>query len=83
MESAHLPPLSKRAACFLGLFGGAALAAMLTRPFSFLPQGTGSCLLAVGVYAALMAAGWRMGKTLAPALEKSHERKAGASAACP
>lgn len=83
MESAHLPPLSKRAAGFLGLFGGAALAAMLTRPFSFLPQGTGSCLLAVGVYAALMAAGWRMGKTLAPALEKSHERKAAASAACP
>ena len=82
MESAHLPPLSKRAAGFLGLFGGAALAALLTRPFTFLPQGTGSFLFAAGLYAALMMGGWRMGNALAPEIEKE-KAKSIVSTACP
>ncbi len=80
MESAHFPPLSKRAAGILGIFGGAALAALVTQPLSLLPKGTGAWLAAAGVYAALMAGGWRMGKTLTPVFETKEKM---GIAACP
>ena len=73
MASIHFPPLTKDKAGLLGLFSGAALAALLIQPMRLLPGSSAACALAAGVYAALMLAGFRIGKKLwtgAPAAPK-------------
>lgn len=60
----HFPPLTKDKAGLLGLFSGAALAALLIQPMRLLPGSTAACALAAGVYAALMLSGFRIGKKL-------------------
>ena len=64
MASIHFPPLTKDKAGLLGLFSGAALAALLIQPMRLLPGSPAACALAAGVYAALMLAGFRIGKKL-------------------
>lgn len=64
MASIHFPPLTKDNAGLLGLFSGAALAALLIQPMRLLPGSSAACALAAGVYAALMLAGFRIGKKL-------------------
>ena len=80
MEFAHLPPLSKRISGFLGLFIGAALAALLVQPMRLLPNQDVAWILAAALYAVLMAGGWLAGVKLAP---KSVKEKAALSSACP
>lgn len=80
MEFAHLPPLSKRISGFLGLFVGAALAALLVQPMRLLPNQNAAWILASALYAALMAGGWLAGTKMAP---KSVKEKAALSSACP
>ncbi|MBQ6961869.1 MAG: TRAM domain-containing protein [Clostridia bacterium] len=60
----HFPPLTKEKAGLLGLFTGAALAALLIQPIRLLPGSPAACVFAAGLYAALMLSGFRMGKKL-------------------
>ncbi len=60
----HFPPLTKDKAGLLGLFSGAALAALLIQPMRLLPGSPAACAFAAGVYAALMLSGFRIGKKL-------------------
>lgn len=79
MEFAHLPPLSKRISGFLGLFVGAALAALLVQPMRLLLNQNAAWILASALYVALMAGGWLAGTKMAP---KSVKEKAALSSAC-
>ena len=64
MESFRFPPLNKRKAGLLGLFCGAALAALLIQPMRLLPAGPSACALGLILYAVLMALGFRGGARL-------------------
>ena len=74
------PLIWRRNAAFGGLFAGAALAFLVTRPLTLLPGGMAVFLAAMAVYAALMAIGWRIGRTLSR--QKGHEAADGPSL-CP
>ncbi len=81
----EMPPYEsrsrKRNDALFGLFAGAALACLLIQPLKLLPGGPGWCLAAMGIYAALMTAGWMAGKRR----ERREEPSDGAIAAgtCP
>lgn len=80
MASIHFPPLTKDKAGLLGLFSGAALAALLIQPMRLLPGSPAACALAAGVYATLMLSGFRLGKKL---WTGEHAVSREISAACP
>ncbi|MBR3742396.1 MAG: TRAM domain-containing protein [Clostridia bacterium] len=80
MESIHFPPLNKSKARLLGLFLGAALAALLIQPMRLLPDSPGVCALGFMLYAALMILGFRGGARLCAGEEAMTREK---SAACP
>ena len=80
MESFHFPPLTKGKAGLLGLFLGAALAALLIQPMRLLPGGPISCALGLILYAALMTFGFCGGAKLCSGAKTISREK---SAACP
>ena len=80
MESFHFPPLTKGKAGLLGLFSGAALAALLIQPMRLLPGSPGVCAFGFLLYAALMALGFRGGARLCAGEEAATQEKI---AACP
>lgn len=53
---------SKRIRSLCGAFAGMLAAALLTQPLRFLPAGWGALGASAGVYAALIAVGWRAGR---------------------
>lgn len=53
---------SKRIRSLCGAFAGMLAAALLTQPLRFLPAGWGALGVSAGVYAALIAVGWRAGR---------------------
>ena len=80
MESIHFPPLSQNKARLLGLFLGAALAALLIQPMRLLPGSPGVCALGFLMYAALMILGFRKGDKLCAGEKAETDEK---NAACP
>ena len=80
MESIHISPLSPKKAGLLGLFSGAALAALLIQPLRLLPGGPAMFALGIMLYAALMILGFRVGVKMC-AGEKSEN--SGENASCP
>ena len=80
MESIHFPPLTKGKAVLLGLFSGAALAALLIQPMRLLPGGPGVCAFGFLLYAALMTLGFRGGVRLCAGERTAVQEK---NAACP
>lgn len=67
----------------LGLFLGAALAALLTQPLRLLPPGWALSLAACGLYAALMPLGWAAGKRLDADQTQPARTAAAGVRACP
>jgi uncharacterized protein YacL len=83
MLSFSLPSLSKRSCQWAGIMMGAALAGLLSQPFRLLPPGIVVCGLAVLIYAAFMALGWRIGGAWHRSREEGAVLAERASASCP
>ncbi|MBQ9263320.1 MAG: TRAM domain-containing protein [Clostridia bacterium] len=86
MERTSFPSFSRFYA-WCGLFLGAVLSALLMQPLRLLPMGWAVYLLAVALYAGLMALGWRIGTGQDRRTKTTHQASAAAQEnvtdACP